>query len=106
MRRNSKAKQSVAAELTVVRAEAAWRYVSILAPDLKGEAKLEMARRVLTAVDGRDRSEPLLSAIGITPAQVEAIVWANFQCLDPCCPALLFSKQIADELNQFFNPKE
>jgi len=38
----------------------------------------------------------------ITPAQVEGIIWQNMQCINPRCPMLLFSNQIADELNEFF----
>jgi hypothetical protein len=42
----------------------------------------------------------------ITPAQVESIIWPNMQCINPHCPMLLFSDQIADELNEFFKGKE
>jgi len=28
------------------------------------------------------------------------------QCINPRCPMLLFSNQIADELNEFFKPEE
>jgi hypothetical protein len=105
MRRHFYGKQTTAARLAAVRAEAAWRCVSILAPDLKGESKLEMARRLLTAVDGKDRSETR-HPIKITPAQVEAIVWPNMQCIHPNCPMLLFSNQIADELNEFFKQED
>jgi hypothetical protein len=96
-------RKSTAARLAAVRAEAAWRCVSVLAPDLKSQAKLDMARRVLTVVDGKDRSQPRSPAKRITPAQVEAIVWANMQCINPHCPMLLYSKQIAEELNEFLN---
>lgn len=91
------------ARLAALRAEAAWRCVSVLAPDLRGEAKLDMARRVLTLVDGKDRSQPRPPAQRITPAQVEEIIWDNMQCINPNCPMLLFSKQIADELNEFLS---
>jgi len=30
------------------------------------------------------------------------IIWRNMQCIKPHCPLLLFGRQIADELNQFF----
>ncbi len=96
-------RKRTAARLAAIRAEAAWRCVSILAPDLKGEAKLNMARRVLTVVDGKDRSQPSSPAQRITPAQVEEIVWANIQCINPHCPMLLYSRQIAEELNEFLS---
>jgi hypothetical protein len=98
--------KTVAAQLARLRVEAVWRCISILDPDLKGEAKLEMARKMLTLVDGKDRTQPPPPAIRITAAQVEGIIWANIQCINPRCPMLLFSKQIADELNEFFMPEE
>ena len=39
--------------------------------DLKGEAKLEMARKMLTLVDGKDRTQPRSPARQITTAQVQ-----------------------------------
>jgi len=42
----------------------------------------------------------------ITSAQVESIVWVNTQCINPRCPMLLFSNQIADELKEFFKPED
>jgi hypothetical protein len=107
MRRNDhQNKPTTAARLAAIRTEAVWRCLSILSPDLKGEAKLDMARRVLTVVDGRDRTPPRPPARQITPAQVQEIVWANMQCINPKCPMLLFSNQIADELNEFFKEEE
>jgi hypothetical protein len=32
-------------------------------------------------------------------------MWANIQCIYPKCSMLLFSKQIADEINDFFREK-
>jgi hypothetical protein len=106
MRPHSSGKRTTAARLAAVRAEAAWRCVSILAPDLKGESKLDMARGILTFVDGKDRSQLRLPHKQITPAQVESITWANMQCINPNCPMLLFSKQVADELNEFFKQED
>jgi hypothetical protein len=42
----------------------------------------------------------------ISPAQVQDIVWRNMQCINPRCPMLLFSNQIAEELNEFFRQEE
>jgi hypothetical protein len=105
-RDNQRHKSTAAAQLARLRAEAVWRCVSILDPDLKGEAKLEIARRMLTLMDGKDRTPPKPPVVQITPAQVAGIFWANIQCINPRCPMLLFSKQIADELNEFFTPEE
>jgi hypothetical protein len=41
----------------------------------------------------------------ITPAQVLELVWGNSQCIKDRvghCPLLIFDKQLADALNQFF----
>ena len=102
MRRRSNAKQTTASQLAALKVGAVWRCLSILSPDLKGEAKLKAARKILTLVDGKDRTQPHLPTQRIVPAQVESIVWENMQCINPRCPMLLFSKQIADELNEFF----
>ena len=42
----------------------------------------------------------------ITDAEVNEIVFRNMQCVYHKCPVLLFSKQIADCLNQFFLGEE
>jgi hypothetical protein len=42
----------------------------------------------------------------ITPALVESIICPNMQCIHPHCPMLLFSNQIAGELNEFFKGEE
>jgi hypothetical protein len=61
---------------------------------------------VLTLCDGKDRTSPKPPRIAITTAQVESIVLPNMQCIHPHCPMLLFSNQIADELNEFFKQEE
>ena len=103
---NKRKPATTAVRLAALQAEAVWRCISILDPDLRGEAKLEMARKMLTLVDGKDRTQPRPPAKRISPAQAESIVWANMQCIHPKCPMLLFSRQIADELNEFFKPGE
>jgi hypothetical protein len=74
-----------------------------MCPDLTTQAKKTLAENVLTLCDGRDRTAP---RIQITPAQVSSIIWPNMQCINPHCPMLLFSNQIADELNEFFRVEE
>ncbi len=92
----------VIAEIARLRVEAVWRCLGVLRPDLRGEAKKEFARKMLSLGDGIDRTPTKPVARQITPAQVEGIVWENMQCINPRCPMLLFSKQIAEELNEFF----
>jgi hypothetical protein len=42
----------------------------------------------------------------ITSARVASIIWPNSQCINPRCPMVLFTKEIADELNEFFKGEE
>jgi hypothetical protein len=41
-----------------------------------------------------------------TSARVASIIWPNSQCINPRCPMVLFTKEIADELNEFFKGEE
>ena len=86
------------------RVEAVWTCLDVLCPDLALEAKKVLAEKVLDLSRGEDRKPP--PRIMITPAQVTSIIWANMQCINPRCPMLLFSNQIADELNEFFKAEE
>ena len=85
------------------RVEAVWAYLDVLCPDLTPQAQKELARKVLDLSRGEEQKPP---RIQITPAQVTSIIWSNMQCINPRCPMLLFSNQIADELNEFFKPEE
>ena len=87
------------------RVEAVWACLDVLCPDLTPQAQKELARKVLDLSRGEDRKLPRIR-IMITPAQVTSIIWANMQCINPRCPMLLFSNQIADELNEFFKQEE
>jgi hypothetical protein len=94
--------RQVIAETAKLRVAAAWACVGVLRPDLRGEVKKAFARKILGLSDGIDHAPPKTPAKQITPAQVESIIWENMQCINGRCPMLLFSKQIAEELNQFF----
>ena len=85
------------------RVEAVWTCLDVLSPDLTPQAKKELARKVLDLSRGEDQKPPLIQ---ITPAQVQDIVWRNMQCINPRCPMLLFSNQIAEELNEFFKQEK
>ena len=85
------------------RVEAVWTCLDVLCPDLTPQAKKALAEKVLDLSRGEDQKPP---RIMITPAQVSSIIWPNMQCINPRCPMLLFSNQIADELNEFFKQEE
>ena len=80
-----------------------WACLDVLCPDLTPQAQKELARKVLDLSRGEDQKAP---RIMITPAQVTSIILGNMQCINPHCPMLLFSNQIADELNEFFEGEE
>ena len=85
------------------RVDAVWACLDILCPDLELKAKNVLAEKVLDLSRGEEQKPP---RIKITPAQVSSIIWPNMQCINPHCPMLLFSNQIADELNEFFRVEE
>ena len=85
------------------RVEAVWTCLDVLCPDLTPQAKKALAEKVFELSRGEEQKPP---RIQITPAQVTSIIWANMQCINPRCPMLLFSNQIADELNEFFRGEE
>jgi len=85
------------------RVEAVWTCLGVLCPDMTPQEKKALAEKVFDLCRGKDQKAP---RIMITPAQVTSIIWSNMQCIHPRCPMLLFSNQIADELNEFFKGEE
>jgi len=106
MGRNRSERPEVSAAIKLAarqRVEAVWTCLCVLCPDLTPQDKKVLAEKMLDLSRGEDRKPP---RIMITPAQVTSIIWANMQCINPHCPMLLFSNQIADELNEFFKQEE
>ena len=87
------------------RVEAVWAFLAVVRPYLAVDDRKKLALSVLELCRG-EYKPPSLPRVEIAPSQVEEIIWANMQCIHPRCPMLLFSKQIAEELNAFFNLKE
>jgi hypothetical protein len=61
---------------------------------------------ILALIDGEDRR---LSQKKLADAQVVEMVWRHSQCVHNQtgkCPLLLFGKQLADEINEFFTGDE
>ena len=81
---------------------AALNCVNALCPGLDPSGKRLMVNQILTLGDGKDRS---VSRQQITEAQVTELVWGNMQCIHHRCPMLLFSKQLAEQINEFFKGK-
>lgn len=72
---------------------------NVLRPDLDEAGKRKLANEILTLGDHQDRTMPKGR---ITPAAVEEMFFRQSQCIHPKCPLLLFSEQLAEELNTFF----
>ena len=85
------------------KAAAAIYCANVLRPDLDEAGKRSLANDLLTLADGQDRTAP---PNRITDAQVTEMVWSNIQCIKPHCPLLVFGKQLADEINEFFKEEE
>ena len=90
-------------KLAHTRVVAALTCVNTLCPDLSASGKRLMVNQILTLSDGKDRSIPRTQ---ITEAQVTEMVWRNMQCIYHKFPLLVFGKQLADELNEFFREDE
>jgi hypothetical protein len=58
---------------------------------------------ILSLGDSQERTMPNKR---ITPAAVEEMFFRQAQCVYAKCPLLLFSEQLADEINKFFKEDE
>jgi hypothetical protein len=91
-------------QLAARRVEAAWTCVTALCPDLSLPDRKAIAEKVLDLCRGG--SPAVAKRIEITPAQLQEIVWRNMQCANRYCSMLLFSRELADELNEFFKQED
>jgi hypothetical protein len=91
-------------ELAARRVEAVWACIGILCPDLPLPERKSLATKVLDLCRGE--SPEVAKRIEITPAQVQELVWRHSQCANRYCSMVLFSREMADELNEFFFPEE
>jgi hypothetical protein len=83
------------------RVEAVFTCVNLLCPDLSFQEQKALASKVLDLCRGEAPAP-----IRINAAQIQEIVWRNTQCVNRHCPMVLFSRDIADELNEFFSATE
>jgi hypothetical protein len=70
--------------------------IDVLVPGIDARRKKRLANKFLTLADGKDRTRK------ISPAAVEEIFFEQVQCVYHKCPMLLFSKQLAEQLNAYF----
>jgi hypothetical protein len=90
-------------QLAARRVEAAWACVKVLRPDLSLDDRKALAAKFLDlGREGYTAPKP----IRISPAQVTEIVWRNSQCANRHCSMVLFSREIAAEVNEIFRQQE
>jgi hypothetical protein len=87
----------------------AWRRVvaviaclKVLCPSADRSTQRRLATEILTLVHGKDRPG---SQKTITPAASYEMITRNSQCVlnqTGRCPLLVFTKQLCEELNEFF----
>lgn len=91
-------------ELAAKRVDAVWSCLGVLSPDLPLPDWKALAETVLDL--SRGEIPPAPKRIEISPAQVQEIVWRHSQCANRYCSMVLFSQEMADELNEFFRPED
>lgn len=90
-------------ELAARRVEAVWGCLGVLRPEMPLPDRKVLAEKVLDLCFDRIHPPP---PIAISPAQVSEIFWPNCQCANRHCSMVLFSREIAEELNEFFKLEE
>jgi hypothetical protein len=104
LNRHPRAEVSPAIKLAArQRVDAVWTCLDILCPDMALKAKNVLAEKILDLSRGEEQKPP---RIMISPAQVQEIVWPNSQCANRYCSMVLFTREIAEELNEFFKGEE
>jgi hypothetical protein len=81
-------------------------YLRAICPGIGHSTRTRLVDSILALIDGDDRRLPQKK---ITEAQAVEIVWRHSQCVlnhTGRRPLLVFGRQIADELNEFFAPEE
>jgi hypothetical protein len=77
-------------------------YLRMACPDTDNSTRTKLAGSILALIHGEDRAIPQRK---IADAQVVEMVWRNSQCVHNQtgkCPLLVFGKQLAEEINEFF----
>jgi hypothetical protein len=87
-------------ELAARRVEAVWTCLGVLCPNLSLVERKALAEKVLDLSRGKSPAAP--KRIQISPAQVQELVWRHSQCANRYCSMVLFSREMSEELNEFF----
>jgi hypothetical protein len=77
-------------------------YLNMACPHIDQNERTKLADSILALIDGEDLGLPQKK---ITDAQVVEMVWRQSQCVHNRtgrCPLLIFGRQLAEEINEFF----
>ena len=81
-------------------------YLKMACPDLTPGTRTKLANSILALIDGGVLRVPETK---ITDPQVVEMVWRQSQCVlnqAGKCPLLVFGRQLAEEINEFFAEDE
>ena len=76
------------------------RCLAVLVSDATPRQRKRLSNKILTLLDGKDRS------VRITEAQARDLISPHIHCIAPSCPQLCFWDPISRSLNLFFNEEE
>ena len=81
-------------------------YLKVVRPGIDQSTRTKLADSILSLIDGKN---PSVQRKQITDAQAVEMVWRHSQCVlnqTGKCPLLVFGKQLAEEINEFFREDE
>jgi hypothetical protein len=77
-------------------------YLKMACPDIDHSAQARLGDSILALINGEDSKLPQNK---ITDGQAVEMVWRHSQCVlnqTGRCPLLVFGRQLAEEINEFF----
>jgi hypothetical protein len=81
-------------------------YLKMTCPDSDPSTRATLANSILALLDGESGTKPHRS---ISDPQIVELVWRQSQCVlnqTGRCPLLIFGRQLAEEINEFFAEDE
>jgi hypothetical protein len=81
-------------------------YLKVAHPGIDPRTRTRLVYSILALIDGENRSLPQKK---ITDAHAVEMVWRHSQCVlnqTGRCPLLVFGRQLAEEINEFFKRNE
>jgi hypothetical protein len=77
-------------------------YLKVVCPGIDQNTRTKLADSILSLIDGKN---PSVQRKQIADAQAVEMVWRHSQCVlnqTGKCPLLVFGRQLAEEINEFF----